>query len=303
MSNEEVTQVTPELIDSGHALTALVRGEIDIQIATAKKYPREISKVKEDVLQLATSDPETAAECWYALPRDGKVIEGPSVRFAEILAASYGNLRVQTRVIGIDQFYVTVEGSCADLEKNVAASCEVKRRITKKGGVRFSDDMIIVTANAASAIAFRNAVYKVVPRALVKGVLDKINQVAAGDEKTFKAKVFAALEWFKSRGISTAQILALDGIKVRAVDDLKAEHLRILGGIVTAIREETTTIEEVFASSNQKPAGISAGSHSFGRKPEPPPPDQEPEPEKAEVKEAPKPEPKPQAPKRSVPAF
>ena len=40
--------------------------------------------------------------------------------------------------------------------------------------------MQVTTGNAASAIAFRNAVLKVVPKAVTKRVIDEIKQVALG---------------------------------------------------------------------------------------------------------------------------
>jgi hypothetical protein len=40
--------------------------------------------------EMATLTPEIAASCIYALPRDGKTIEGPSARFAEVMMHAWG---------------------------------------------------------------------------------------------------------------------------------------------------------------------------------------------------------------------
>ena len=54
------------------ALEAISRAEVDMQIATAKRYPRDVSKVKQGMLSIATVDEETAAACFYTLPRYSK---------------------------------------------------------------------------------------------------------------------------------------------------------------------------------------------------------------------------------------
>src|SRR5208283_3977139 len=113
-------------------LAVLNKSEIDQQIATAKHYPRSIKQFRNEALQLATLDEQTAEECIYALPRDGKTIEGPSARFAEILGYSWGNCRIGARSLGDDGDFVKSQGMFYDLEKNVAITYEVSRRITDK---------------------------------------------------------------------------------------------------------------------------------------------------------------------------
>ena len=161
----ETLQVTK--IERAEALEALNRSEIDMQIATAKKYPRDIMASINKVVALATVDENTAEECFYSLKRRGSdgdtFITGPSVRLAEIVAASWGNIRVAAQVVGNDGKFITARGTCIDLETNNAVSVEVQRRICDKYGKTYSEDMQVVTGNAAAAIAFRNAIFKVVP--------------------------------------------------------------------------------------------------------------------------------------------
>lgn len=151
-------------VEAGTA-SLLVKGEIDMQIATAHKYPRSITQFRRDVMDMVTISEAVAQECIYALPRDNKVIEGPSARFAEVVASAWGNSRAGARVVSDQGEFVTAQGVFHDLQKNVAITYEVQRRITGKGGKRYSADMIGVTANAACSIALRNAILKGVPKA------------------------------------------------------------------------------------------------------------------------------------------
>ena len=149
-------------------MSPATRAEVDIQVATAKRFPRSIKAFNRQAMEMATFNEDVAAGCIYALPRGGKPIEGPSVRLAEIVLAAWGNVRADARVIDVGAKEITAEGMCWDLEKNIAIRVQVKRRITDKNGSRYNDDMIVVTGNAACSIALRNAVFKVIPMALAR---------------------------------------------------------------------------------------------------------------------------------------
>lgn len=236
-----------EVITSSNEVTAaMVRGEIDSQIATARKFPRDIRRVQQSILTEATLDKETAAACRYVMPRDGKMIEGPSIRFAEIVSRAWGNLRVGTRVIGIDEHHITVQGLAHDLETNVAITAEVKRRVTKRDGTRYSDDMIVTTANAASSIAFRGAALRVIPQSFWRQAFDASKKMTESDERPLAARQEAAVGWFRARGVPVKQLLVSLGHGVTSVNQITPEDLLTLQGIRTAIMEETMGIADAF---------------------------------------------------------
>lgn len=235
-------------IISSEAIEAINRAEVDVQISTAKKYPRELSRVLKQIEALATLDTETAEDCFYALRRgkgdDAKVIEGLSVRFAEIMANAWGNVRIATRIIGNDGKMITAQGVCHDLESNVATSVEVHRRITDKQGRTYSDDMVVVTENAASAIAYRNAVLKVIPKAITKSIVENVKQVALGkalDLETSRANCFAN---YKKIGVTEVQLC--EYLEVKTVQDINKEHIFTLKGLWNAIKEGSTSVKETF---------------------------------------------------------
>ena len=241
-----------DLVPAASAMEAVARGEIDMQVATAKRFPRSVGLVRERILELATQAKEVAESCWYALPRGGKVIEGPSVRLAEIVAASYGNLYAAARHVATDETHCTVEGACWDLENNVRMVVQVKRRITKRDGTRFDDDMVAVTVNAACAIALRNAIFKVVPAALLAGITADIKAVAMGEERTLDELRNALVVAFDGKDVDKSVILAFLG-KPR-VDDITLEDVTLLRGIYTAITDGDTTAAEAFQLDRQPTA-------------------------------------------------
>ena len=64
--NGEIEPVEMELeVIAPSALESIERANVDIQISTARKYPRKLGIVKQRMLNLATLDEETAASCFY----------------------------------------------------------------------------------------------------------------------------------------------------------------------------------------------------------------------------------------------
>ena len=240
------------------AIELMERASIDVQITTAKKYPRELSRVKAQMLSFAMLDEDTAKACFYALRRkeaDGgeKIITGPSVRLAEIALACYGHLRAGSRIIANDGKTITAQGVCHDLQNNVCVSIEVKRRITTKKGFTFSEDMQVVAGNAACAIALRNATFKVVPLALVKPVFEAAKRLAVGDGKTLASRRSAAVEHFNKLGISKERVFA--SVEVKGLDDIGLEQVEALIGMANAIRDGESSIDELFPTEPKKNLG------------------------------------------------
>lgn len=232
------------IVQQSEMLQAINRAEVDIQIATAKTYPRDVQDALKRIKDIATLDTETAEDCFYALRRQGSLIEGVSVRLAEIIAGAWGNLRVQTRIIGNDGRTITAQGICHDLETNLAVSVEVKRRITDKYGKTYSDDMQVMTGNAASAIAFRNAVLKVVPKAVTKRVINEVKDVAVGRSMDLESRRQNMLAYYSKIGVGEADILKYCGVKTP--EEITGEMIFELSGLKNAIKEGTTTVQEVF---------------------------------------------------------
>jgi hypothetical protein len=230
-------------------LTAINRAEVDIQIATAKQYPRDVNAVLNKIATYATMDRETAEDCFYVLRRkdangQDAVIEGLSVRMAEIIAGAWGNLRVQTRIIGNDGRMITAQAVCHDLETNFAVSKEVKRSIVTKKGYTYSQDMQVVTGNAAASIALRNAVLTVIPKAVTKRIINEVRKVALGQSIDLETSRQNIIAYFGKMGVTQQQILDHLGIKdLKEIDQQAVFELR---GTANAIKEGTTTVQETF---------------------------------------------------------
>lgn len=236
------------------ALAVISKAEIDTQIATAKQYPRSIKQFRQECLGMVTLTEEIAGECIYALPRGGKTIEGPSARFAEVIASAWGNCRAGARVVGEENDFVIAQGVFHDLERNVSITYEVKRRIVDKNGRRFQPDMIGVTANAACSIALRNAVLKGVPKAFWSDMYKAAKKTVIGDAKTLANRRAEALDFLQKLGATPEMVCSR--LEVAGVEDIGLEHLVTLRGLATAIKDGDTTVEMAFGPDTEdKPGG------------------------------------------------
>lgn len=227
------------------SIAQVVGAEVDIQVATAKRYGRDLEQVSQAIMRTIMSSPRVALQCYYQLKRRGEngqpnVIEGPSVVLARIVASRFGNFRASSRIIEIGETMIHAQGVAWDLENNTAMQCEVARRITTRHGRRYGDDMISVTGAAACAIAYRNAVFSVIPRDIWEPAYEAClrRQVVEAD-KEIATSVRAALKWFEDNGIDNATIFRV--CEVEDASQLTGEHVVQLRGVTQAYRQGEVT--------------------------------------------------------------
>ena len=225
---------------------SLVRGELHQQVMLARQFPREVGTAIQKMEESATLTADVAEECFYNLNQGGEQVEGPSIRFAEIAAAHWGNLRTATRTIDIDTKaqMVTVQGICHDTESGNVQMVEAHRSIRKRNGETYAHQMILKTLDACHSIARRNAILAVVPRALTNPIVDRCKVVAAGTQASLADRRKKALDYLESKGVSQERVLAALGCA--EVADMTGKHVARLRGIMSAIKEGETDIETQF---------------------------------------------------------
>lgn len=253
MENNEMMNVTnAELVTpTVNVLDVQERASIDLQIATAKQYPRpKPSQYLQDAIDIATIDDETAESCIYRRPvgkdKDGRqnFAEGMSVRLAEIFAACYGNVRVGGRVIEQTDRYVKAQGVAHDLERNFYATTEVIESTVGKYGKPYDERMRVVIAKAAIAKARRDAIFQIIPRALAKPIENRVREMLYGDAKSLTKRRTAAEQWIKKLGIDEKRVY--DALGIGGIEDMTGKHLETLTGLRTAIKDGEVSIDEAF---------------------------------------------------------
>lgn len=253
---------------------AMQQADVMAQLDAAHRYPRSVTRFLREAETLVTMDRDIAASCMYAVPRGGKVIEGPSVRLAEMAASAWGNLQIGARPIETGEQTVTCEGVAWDMERNVRVAIRTERRITGKPHQRA--DMAALAAAAGNSIAMRNAVFRVIPRAYIDRLYAAARRVAVGDQKTLVARRDEFMARILKAGVTQERVFLRLGVK--GVDDITLDHLATLTGLGTAIQSGDITLDEAFPPVVAAPAPEQEGQRISMRKaapvaapPEPPP--------------------------------
>lgn len=220
------------------------KAEIDIQISTAHAFPRDLKRCVEDATFTATMDVETASTCGYSVPRGGKAITGPSVHLAKIIMQNWGNFRAEAKVINVSDKFVESEAVAWDLQKNVAVKVTVKRSIMTKSG-RMTEDMIVVTGNAANSIAIRNAIFSVIPKGITETIYRATQQKIIGDASQFNKRVSDTLKAFK-KGYDKDEADVLKIVGKTQISQLTNDDLVTLIGVGQALKDGDTTPELIW---------------------------------------------------------
>jgi len=234
-----------------NSLAELTRNEIDIQVATAHQYPRIPSESINNAIELATSSMKTSKSCLYFRPvgkgKDGiqNFSQDGSIRLAEILIGTWGNIRAGCRTVGEMDHKIVVQGICHDLQTNAAVTKECSKAIYSKSygnkeGWRFTDNQIQVIEMAAGSIALRNAIFTIVSKAVVNQILDKVIDKIVGDDINETWKLL--IEKFKEMEVPEKKIMKI--LKVEKTYN-KSQVVKLIG-IYNIIKDKVCTVSDCF---------------------------------------------------------
>ena len=247
--------------------SAMIHAEVDVQIATAHRFPRVLERFNKNVDLAVKSSVEAAGSMSYMLEREStnrdtnekekKEIIGPSIRFAEVIAPAYGNMRVAARILEIDDYFVTTQGAAWDLESNFAQAFERKASIRTSKGHKYGQDMIKTASNASQASSRREAIIKTIPRALWYPHYEAARQYVADQTgETLRKNIQAALDYFAKKGVALEQVLKKLGKS--EISALTGEDLLVLRAAYTSIHDEGKDAREMFATEEDKQAESSS---------------------------------------------
>jgi hypothetical protein len=247
-------------------IVQLAQAELSQAVVTARSFPRSLKRVIDQINQLATLDAETADECFYSLPRAGKPIKGPSVRFAEIVASSYGNCHSGSRIVATDRIekVVIAEGVFWDLETGAKITKQIQRKISDKNGRIYNDDMITTTGNAAASIALREAILKGVPKGLWRTAYDRAEKVTLGTVQTLNVRRDQMVKAFAGYGVTPEQIFA--SLEVQGLDDIGLVALGDMLAVFQSIKSGEQAVESYFPAKVDKLAAQQAARGSAKQK-------------------------------------
>jgi hypothetical protein len=164
ISNENLKGVNENVI--GQAMATRAAKEVEAQVLIAKKFPREISNVENNILQNCRRI-GLAEQAEYTFTRGGTEVSGPSIRLAEVIMQCYGNIVVGWNEIQRSADNSDCEAYAWDIENNVKVTKIFNvphYRDTKQGKNKLTNDRDIkeMCANMASRV-LRGCILQVIP--------------------------------------------------------------------------------------------------------------------------------------------
>jgi hypothetical protein len=261
-SEPEVLELDAQTVGST-ALESIERAQNHTYIEMAHKYKRSITEFIRDATEMAIIDEETAESCFYSRPvGGGKYANGNSIRFAEIAASCYRNIVYGGFLVEMTDRYVKARGFAFDYEKIFSSSSEVMEPTINKDGKPYTERHRAVIAKAAIAKARRDAIFQIIPKALCKPIENDIKKLISGEgnAETMSRRRDRLMKWINGLGIDVERVFK--SLNIGGEMDIDSNHLALLTGLKTSIKEGDETVDSAFPPLQQEEE---TGKQSLGK--------------------------------------
>jgi len=222
--------------------------EVQAAMVVAKRFPRDEVDSYNRIMR-SCQRVSLAEQAMYEFPRGGTSVTGPSIRLAEAMAQSWGNL--DFGVIELDQKpgESTVMSYCWDLETNTRQTkifTVPHIRQTKKGAQALTDprDIYEMVANQG-ARRLRACILGIIPGDVVDAALDRCQHtLTTKNKEPLIDRVRKMAEAFQADyGISLEMLEKYAGCKTEAFTEQTIIKLR---GVYKSLKDGMAAREQYF---------------------------------------------------------
>jgi len=239
------------------ARTDQMRGIAEVQAALviARANPRDQLRAMDRILT-ACQRPALAESALYSYARGGTDITGPSIRLAEAIAQSWGNLQFGVRELEQRTGESVVQTYAWDVETNTRAEktfAVPHVRHTKAGRYNLEDPRDIYEAVAnQGARRLRACLLAVIPGDVVEGAVAQCEATMHASADTSEAAIKKLVAAFAGQGVTREQIEARIQRRLDAITPAQIVGLR---KIFASMRDGMSTTKDWFAIADSPPAG------------------------------------------------
>ena len=222
--------------------------EVQAAVFMAKNFPRNENESISRILR-ACERKGLASKAVYSYPKGGTKVSGPSVRLAEALAQSWGN--IQSGVVELEQRdgESTCMAYCWDIETNTR-ECKiftVKHQISTKQGMKVLTDprdIYELVANQG-ARRKRSCILNIIPGDVVDLAMERCNKtLESGDSRPLIDRLRELADRFqKYYSVPLSSIEKYYGYPLEVFTEMDG---RDLAGIYNALRDGAAKREDYF---------------------------------------------------------
>ena len=236
--NEMTPYGNHEPVMSGNSALAIANtqkaiAEVQAAMMIARSCPRnEIAAI--DRIKKAFSRPGLALRATYSYPRGGQQVVGPSIRTAEAIAQSWGNIQFGFREIdrgfANGYGYSEVEAFAWDVETNAKRCLQFRvahKRDTKNGSKPLTDerDVYEMVANQSQR-RVRACILAIIPGDVVEDALAVAEKAAMANVDMSREAMTTLLDTFAGKGVSKQRIELYFGRKFESIGPGEVVMLR-----------------------------------------------------------------------------
>lgn len=222
--------------------------EVQAAMVIARANPRDEMRAYQRIV-MACKRKSLAEQASYAYPRGGKMVTGPSIRLAEVIAGYWGNITYGLRELNRRAGISEVEAFAWDLETNtrVTRQFQVKHiRDKSEGGKELTGERDIYELVASMGQRrVRACILEVVPGDIVEGAEEECkNTLQGGGGELIEDRIRKAVLAFGEFGVTKAMIETRLRHKIEAT--LPAELVQ-LQQIYRSLKDGMAKREEFFS--------------------------------------------------------
>jgi hypothetical protein len=226
--------------------------EVQAAYVIAKKFPRNQAECYANIIETCKR-PFLAEQAMYAYPRGGTLVTGASIRLAEAIAQSWGNLDCGVREISQANGVSVAEAYAIDLQTNtrITKIFHVPHvRDTKKGRVKLTDarDIYEMVANQG-ARRLRACILGILPGDIVEAAVERCKKTLETSEIPLSEQVRKMILAFDDFGIKVEHLEKRLGHKLESVIP---QEIVTLKSIYKSIKDGMANREDFFEISNHK---------------------------------------------------
>jgi hypothetical protein len=256
--------------------------EVQAMMVIAKRFPRDAMQSMDRIL-LACTRPTLAEGALYSYNKGGTDVTGPSIRLAEAIAQSWGNLQFGIRELEQRNGESTVEAFAWDIETNTR---QVKVfqvphiRFTKRGSYKLEDprDIYELVANQG-ARRLRSCILGVIPGDVIEAAVKQAELTLTASADTSPEAVKKMLEVFAGFDVTRDQI---EKMLQRRLDSITPALMVRMKKIYQSLRDGMSSVSDWFEVIGHENAPKDAGKtksealkermKASAKKEDPPPP-------------------------------
>lgn len=241
LPTDQINQGTV-LIESSRAIA-----EAQGKLVIAKRFPRNEIEAYAKAIE-ACRRPAMAEKAFYAYPRGGQTVEGPTIRFAEELARCWGNIDYGIKELSQDEGKSEMQAYAWDLETNAQSvqnftnphQREVKGKMQTLTSQR---DIYENNANMATR-RLRARILAILPSWFVDDCIGECKKTLAGqNDLPLIDRVKKMVVQFAKYGVTQDMI---ERRLKRKIDSMTADDFVEYTGIFNAIKGGESKVVEWF---------------------------------------------------------